>query len=396
MSSTKISYIEKEYNYSYEEKDIIINVDSLIRNDNKNRNAIALHLLKNNNTLPITISANNAILECLYNFSFNIDENKTYVKLLNGKAAALQLDCEEEIKIRDLKKWLYYNNTFLNEVEINELYRIVSNLRYTKSNLYKKLDNVEVPIVKDLKDLEYIVDTNIKADYYYLFATNKYREIEEFIAELVANNFPNAETIPSKPMSCFSSTKKGRGLLELRHDRDLKIIFLIAIDKEWNKTILPIGFVNIDNSGPSIYDGEPKWELNNTINLSQDSELNFEFIKYGFEIQAPIIISAVESLYVRTGEFYGNNANFIFEKIGDVERITIEYGRVSQSYKAPNEVGPFTINCWLPLNIGENYITIKANDKLGNESKHTHKINMVRVDNNQPQINIDNIIDINN
>lgn len=392
-----ISYIGKEYNYSYEDKKIVINVDSLIRNNNENRNSIALYLLQNDNTLPIIVSANDTTLECQYNFTYNIKGNKRYAKLLNGKAAPLQSDSDEEITISDLKKWLYYNNSYLDEVEIEKFHSIVSNLKQTKSHLYKKSPNVEVPIIKDFKELEYRIDTNIEADYYYLFATNKQSEIEDFIAELVANNFPYAETISSKPLSCFINTETSSGLLKLLPTGGLKTIFLIAIDKKWNKTIHPIGCVIIDDSGPLIYDGEPKWRLNNnSVNLSNDSNVNLEFIKYGFEIQNPIIYNKTESLYVRTGEFYGNNANFIFEKIGDVESITIEYGGVSKSYTVSNKVEPFTINCWLPLNIGENYVTIKAKDKLGNESKHTHKINMVRVDNNQPQINIDNIIDINN
>ena len=66
------------------------------------------------------------------------------------------------------------------------------------------------------------------------------------------------------------------------------------------------------------------------------------------------------------------------------------------TYDVKDKISPFTINCWLPLNIGENHVTIKATDKLGNQSRHTHTIKMVRVKDDTPDININNQIDIYN
>ena len=110
-------------------------------------------------------------------------------------------------------------------------------------------------------------------------------------------------------------------------------------------------------------------------------------------------------MYIATNMFRGNTANFQLGFSGDVQSISIKreihrsYMRYSLKPETKlitleNKKTPYHFTYELDLGIGDNYIPIKVVDKIGNVAEYSYKISMVQVENNNPQINVDNNIDI--
>ena len=411
-----ISYLNRNVTQEYEDTTIEIDIDSLIRGDNVNNNHIALHLVQNDMRLPFSITISDVSTEYEYTYSPKHVNNGPDATLVSGKAAPVHPMGKVDVKIEDLTKWLYFNDTYMDTEDIQRFYNVVYDLSQFESSVYQIEQGASLPVIKNFKGLKYRIKSNIKADYYYLFATSEEQEVEEFVSEVISQGFPQAESNINNSLSCFRKADSTSGILSGYRNSGLRVLLLIAINRDWSKTIMPVGLVNLDNSGPLIIEGsDPLTDIlegrkiynpheslidlqqkRNTQSISDKVGINSNLVfnKYGFEVIRQKTYS--ETLYVKTGHFYGNEANFIFEKRGHVEAITIEYGSTSRTYNVKDETSPFTINCWLPLNIGENHVTIKATDKLGNQSRHTHTINMVRVTDYNPDININNQIDIYN
>ena len=411
-----ISYLNRKFTQEYEDAMIKIDIDSLIRCDNVIRNHIALHLVQNGMRLPFDITISDISAEYEYTYNPKLMSNGLYATLVSGKAAPVHPLGKVDVKIEDLTRWLYFNDTYMDNDNIQKFYNVVYDLSQFESSVYRMEQGASPPVLKNFKGLKYRIRSNVKADYYYLFATNEEQEVEEFVSEVISQGFPQAESSLSNSISCFRKAESTSGILSGYRNSGLRILLLIAIDKDWSKTIIPVGLVDLDNSGPLIIEGsdpltdilegrktynpyDPVKDLRKKHNTQSIADRlgvnsNIVFSKYGFEVIRQNTCSEV--LYVKTGNFYGNEANFIFEKSGHVETITIEYGSTSRTYNVIDKISPFTINCWLPLNIGENHVTIKATDKLGNQSRHIHTINMVRVKDETPDININNQIDIYN
>ena len=411
-----ISYLNRNVTQRCEDATIEIDIDSLIRADNVNKNHIALHLVQNEMSLPFSITISDVSAEYEYTYSPKHVNNGPYAILVSGKAAPVHPVGKVDVKIEDLTKWLYFNDTYMDTEAVQRFYNVVYNLSQFESSVYQIEQSASLPVLKNFKGLKYHIKSNIKADYYYLFATNEEQEVEEFVSEVISQRFPQAESNINNSLSCFRKADSTSGILSGYRNSGLRVLLLIAINNDWSKIIIPVGLVDLDNSGPLIIEGsdpltdilegrkiyDPHESLKdlqkkrNTQSISDTLGINSNLVfnKYGFEVIRQNTYS--ETLYVKTGNFYGNEANFIFEKRGHVETITIEYGSTSRTYNVKDKISPFTINCWLPLNIGENHVTIKATDKLGNQSRHTHTINMVRVKDESPDININNQIDIYN
>ena len=411
-----ISYLNRNVTQEYEDTTIEIDIDSLIRGDNFNNNHIALHLVQNDMRLPFSITISDISTEYEYTYSPKHVNNGPYATLVSGKAAPVHPMGKVDVKIEDLTKWLYFNDTYMDTEDIQRFYNVVYDLSQFESSVYQMEQGASLPVIKNFKGLKYRIKSNIKADYYYLFATSEEQEVEEFVSEVISQGFPQAESNINNSLSCFRKADSTSGILSGYRNSGLRVLLLIAINRDWSKTIMPVGLVNLDNSGPLIIEGsDPLTDIlegrkiynpheslkdlqqkHNTQSISDKLGINSNLVfnKYGFEVIRQKTYS--ETLYVKTGHFYGNEANFILEKRGHVEAITIEYGSTSRIYNVKDKISPFTINCWLPLNIGENHVTIKATDKLGNQSRHTHTINMVRVTDDNPDININNQIDIYN
>ena len=108
-------------------------------------------------------------------------------------------------------------------------------------------------------------------------------------------------------------------------------------------------------------------------------------------------------VHISTGQFRGDNAQFTISFGGDVESMTIKreihrsYSWLSPGTKTiqlSGQTSPIHVTYALDLGIGDNYIPITVKDKRGNVTEYSYHIEMVQVEKTNPEINIDNNIDI--
>lgn len=386
----KCSYIPNQ------EKEIIINertvldFDKILRDDSENSIAIAYNIHLHQGKLPIKISINGED----YSFEYVFKKLTNNNHLFANTDSDLLLPLKRKIDIKksnvELKRWLYHNNIQLDEWTISDINNIVSNMSSKSINEFA-CEEENIPTYKDLKGLSIPIKTNSHYDYYYLFATDNDNEIDEFISEVVANDFVNGESNISKSLSCF----------RLKGKDGLLTVFFVGINRDWNKFVYPIGLTYIDNSGPLIIEGDMPFNSSTSINStsnyfrkSTDRIKKFSLGDDDYYIHFPNLNFSSDYLTVKTGDFYGNNANFIFGHKGDVKNVVITYNGVTKNVDIYDKPNPYSYNCRLPLNIGDNYVTINAYDSAGNKSTHNYLISMVKVEDNTQDIIIDNNITI--
>lgn len=275
------------------------------------------------------------------------------------------------------------------------------------NSILNQLDNSEyviytteddIPIIKSFAGIRYNLSTNIKADYYYLLATDSEEELNEFIKEVSLNDFEMGETNMRNSVSCFRANEKGGYLT----------IFFIGLNKDWSKHIVPIGMVAIDNIKPSVLSDNSSVEAFLSSNSKNAQFEDLILYSKGIRIAMPNKYPKISGqIYISTNSFRGNHANFefgLFEN-GDIESISIKrevhrdyMKRVmkpeTKTIKLSDKKSPYHFTYELDLGIGDNYIPITVTDKRGNKTNYTYKISMVQVEDNDPDINIDNNINI--
>ncbi len=353
--------------------------------------------------------AYNLISKGKVSFSLNVDNGldtvfvltpvtetgaKHSATLVSGKAAKLSSQANA-IDKSDVRRWLYNNGCKLNDDEILQMVSMMNAMNY-KENAYW-VEGSSIPVIKSFSGQKYSISTNLKADHYYLFATDNNKEVEEFVAEVISQEFPNAKS-STNSMDCFRPKDKGGYL----------VMFLIGIYKDWSKEIIPVGVVGVDAAAPFVYaDSNRPFIL---PSKEDDNKMEYAFSNP----QCKIIVkdkNSTESLGgtlgVSTGQFRGDDANFIFTFSGDIESVSIkrEIHRSYQRYfmspetktiKLSDKKSPFHYTYTLDLGIGDNYIPIKVTDKRGNVTEFTYNIKMVPVEKEGQDINIDNNISIYN
>ncbi len=402
----------------------MVNINDLLRNDNINRMKIA-YTLSCEDSIQAIITVNDSI-DTMLHYKHQKREYEDYCATVTSKHVAPF--SKEGTKVppkSDVKRWLYDTGNYLNEDKVDIMYNIYSDLCTYKSNVYTIQKDTHIPIMKSFAGIKYPIKTNIKSDYYYLFATDNVNEITEFIGNMVSNDFINAETNINRPLSCYRTRKKD-GILSL---------FLVSINRDWTSKVLPVGIVCIDNTAPVVISksaqdvyreyaketvrramastiaphsnirsrmlsDEVLKQISKEIGNQISNELrnqNVDFIEsseYDFAVKlnfSPIDRNCPHRgrLEVQTGNFRGNYANFIFNFSGDVSSVAIKYEDTVNKVNLEGKKSPYTYNCWLPLNIGDNYVTISAQDKFGNASESLHKIVLVQIKDETPNINID-------
>ena len=386
-------FVSKSFTSSIE-----LDMLELIKEDKEHVNEYAYTIATTGN-LPIRFTIGNQLDTTMIipiQVSSAFAEKET--KIISGPCLKLGLKRVSNSQEVNIKKWLFNRGTHADEATIHKMAQVVNFLTSSSYDEYIYEEGKEIPVLSSFKDAQYKITTDIQADFYYLFAATEYSEINDFIAEVVAQNFQYAEKNPSVSFSCFRPTDKG-GLLT---------IFLIAINNDWTRTVIPLGVVAIDNIKPSIISDNTSAEgwLNNALNnTKQTTKNNQNFIKELNTLvvlpeNAPIISGGVD---ISTGQFRGDNAQFTISFSGDVESMTIKreihrsYSWLKPGTKTINFLGqtsPLHFTYELDLGIGDNYIPITVKDKRGNVSTYSYHIKMVQVEKTNPEINIDNNIDI--
>lgn len=373
-----------------------IHINSLLKNNNDKVNSIAYKIFKDgcvnfkirvpSNAVDTTITVKYEVKDII-----NADVTLPKAKIISGEAAVLQTKEEDITTKTEIRRWLYQQQHNLNDDEIAELLSIKNYL--LRTDFYEYVTNGEIPVLTSLANIYYDIETDMEADYYYLFACKNDNEIENFVEDVVALDFEGASNITQK-MSCYRTKGEGGTLC----------VFLIGINKNWEKCISPIGVVTIDNISPTI-SSDNKTILFGDLQNTEKSDKEFSFNT----IKAKIVVHNIQpiegSVHISTGDFRGDRVPFTFEFCGDIKNVSIkretrsDYSYLKRETKTIELYGkesPLHISYELDLGIGDNKIPIKITDIRGNSSELYYSIKMVYTESSKPEINIENNIDIYN
>lgn len=378
---------------------IELNIMNLIKDDSQHINEYAYTIATTGN-LPIRFTVGGQLDTTIrVPFQVSAPASNSKTKIISGPCLKLSLKSVSNSQEIEIKKWLFNRGTHADDATIHKMAQVVNMLLSSAYDEYVPEEGKDIPVLTSFKGVQYKIQTDITADYYYLYAATEYSEINDFIAEVVAQNFKYAENTSSASFSCFRPSDKG-GLLT---------IFLVAINDDWSKTIVPMGIVAIDNIKPHISSDNLTTsgiDVSSLLSSRKPSTENSnKFIK---ELNASISFpdnrpATSGSVHIATGKFRGDNAQFTITFSGDVESMTIKreihrsYSWLSPGTKTIHFAGqtsPMHITYALDLGIGDNYIPITVKDKRGNVSTYSYHIEMVQVEKTNPEINIDNNIDI--
>ena len=316
--------------------------------------------------------------------------------ITSGKCLPLVKKGDNDDAVSELKKWLYNNELHLDNERIETMKSVLMVLKSSSTKEYEPKTNTDIPIIKSFNGINYKVSSNMVADYYYLFAGANQEEVEEFIAEVVSADFPHASKSLANTMNCFRPKNKG-GLLYM---------FLVGINKTWEKQVQPVGMVIIDNIAPTVTCDNTSissgYNISSLGNQNASAGNTVTFPKYNSSIYSDIDTDTYRGhVRVATGQFRGGNANFNISFSGDVESMTIKREiKSSWTWLKPGtktitfsgKTSPIHFTYELDLPIGDNFVPITVKDKRGNVTEYSYKISMVPVEDNNPDININNNI----
>lgn len=389
--TVKISALNRSYTRRCS-KELSVNLKELF-NTNDQKYRIALQLIKDNK-IPFQIAIGTDIDTTIF-IKPLLRSNKSdiYAKAISGTCAKLLERGTGNNYTIAIKKWLYENNKPLPDSLILRMSNIVRELSKTDYAEFETFE--EIPVVKNLSGINYRVSTNMKANYYYLFATNTQQELDDFIKDVSVNGFRNAETNTTRPMSCYRVKEKGGALG----------IFLIGINKNGDRKIVPIGLIAIDNIPP--LQQKVDWYLTLPNN---NKEVSYEILlhnntRINIPRNLPEIIGYAD---IQTTNFGGNGlscqVNFSLSFGGDIKTATIHrdgnlgawIGRGKKIIDVEKEESPYLFSYKLHLEDGDNYVPITILDKRGNKKEYKINIPARFTRDNGIDINIENKINIYN
>lgn len=362
----------------------------------KNPKEFALKLIDNKLVVPLQIVIGGTIDTTLF-YSYTIKGLKNNSSTIKGNCATLVSKANNPKNEVNLRRWLYKQNKYLPDSAFVQFVRIVNDLSEADKNVY--ITNDKIPVLKNFFKTNYYVNTKIKADKYVLFAASSQQELDDFIEDIIANNFDLTTESVSIPMRCYRKL-----------DSDgYKCIFLIAINKDWTTQIVPLGLVAIDNEAPmelfSVGNG-----ASNLFSFSVEKEIPsfLSFIDIDNTIVClpdncePIDGYCSVSIADCDGNEIACNVSFDIYFSGDISKVVIHrIGDLAEwnskknfTFNLENEKSPFQTNIKMHLCDGDNFIPITIYDKHGNyrKTKIKQTARFTRIPSND--INIDNNINV--
>lgn len=380
-----------------------IDLYEFIKFDSQNVD-LAYFLSKNNGDITIGVHSHDGLLDTTlkYHLSFKQLDND-YVKVGRGKCAKID-DYDGYRKYERLivdyfeKRQLSYNDSI---VDLVKCYLVELN-KHSKYGFKELYVSEEIPIVSSLKGMEYRISSNLKADYYYLFACKEADEIRDFVKEVKLLDFRGANGSLNNNIPCYMTRSSSGNLC----------IVLIGINNDFSYKTVPVGIICVDNVHPIVrcpdknYLGLSFLRSEEIDRMGKDERIykkcfyifkNKIVVKNGKDSLAKSATLLSQTLKTTlTGDdesisterkslkednqyhnwmiegavavsyfsFSNSNVPFKFECFGDVSKIVLNNNIVI------NWSGEKYIRKTIHLNLdyGDNFIPIKVIDKRGNES----------------------------
>ena len=331
--------------------------------ENKDKiNDIALCLANNSGKIFFKLRMNGCLdTTIIYNLRPNKVLSDKYVFVKNERIARLKhkYDVPEE----NILRWLYQNKYKVNDSIFNIVKNNIKILN--QMDFLEYITGDDVPVVSSLKNINYNIESDLVADYYYLFACTNDSQIKNFVEDMVSLKFEGCEKNLGNPIKSYRDSLTN----------GLACIMLIGIHKDWSYETLPIGLVYIDNIKPTV--GKNYQSEKNRINKLDFREHNIS-VEYVGSTPLPEITGNVE---ISWGDFEGNymfNIPFTFNYTGDISTVKVGNTEIEiNKYLSPHHE-----NVNLYLQTGDNYIPVEISDLRGNKTLYTINIRTKRIKNN--------------
>lgn len=345
---------------------------------------IALRALKNSNVLQIKVVVENEI-DTIYNYNILPYYDEDIAFSISGQCAPLVSKSSNPTQTIDIKKWLFRKKEHLDDEKIHLLCGLVNQL--SKTNMVEYVTNSTIPVVHSFSKTKYNVKSSIIADYYVLYACSSTKEIEEFVEDVVSNNFDLCSKKLGSGMDCYRKA----------NSNGYKCICLVAINNDWSYKIQPLGLIAIDNLAPVTTLSSYEEDIS-SIKFSDSMMVIFPSNKP--QINGFCDVSITNS----AGNGIECNVSFRIIFAGDVKSVTVKRTKElcdSWMHKVENKVidltgkkSPYTFTYMLHLTDGDNYIPIIVEDNHGNKREFEINERAEFVSTDAPNINIDNNINI--
>ena len=374
---------ENVMTFNGREKLISISLLDVVRKC-KDKCETALRALKNNNVLQIKVVIKNEI-DTIYNYNISpiYDEDNAFS--ISGQCAPLTSKFSNSTQTVDIKKWLFRKKEHLDNENIHVLCRLVNQL--SRTNTIEYVTNSIIPVIHSFSGLKYKVNSSITADYYVLYACSSTKEIDEFIEDIISNDFDLCVRTLNEEMDCYRQSESN----------GYKCICLIAINSDWSYKIQPLGLIVIDNLAPVT-------DIFSYVNSNAVSSLSFpNNVSVLFPSNIPQIDGFCNVKVVHwAGSGISCNCTFSIDFSGDIKSVVIHRRNKLAKYLTTekktielNKVSvPYIFTYELHLDDGDNFIPITIYDYHGNKTDYKINIRAEFVYRDSPDINIDNNIDI--
>ena len=320
----------------------IINNDTIVDclqylRDNNDKYKIALDATQNNG-IVIRVEIANATSET---FKIKLDrpfaKAKLYAKEITNFCnpfirKTLQFN-EEEIRKYLFRNNIHFDDNFVKNMGVN--YALLEKSDYTE---YITRDSI-VPIYGNPKELKFKIESNLKADYYYVLLTDQFfsdtnlapsivssLDLRSFIEEQVSCNFSDGVSSLDQFVQLYNKRYKGNFLM------------LIGLNKDWTFNYFPLGLLDICKYGPYIFNERTN---NETEGMKAFARMHMEFSQNKLD---PNVISGISSKSRRHRQIPEENT--IHQSNGIIKEIKLtqpqivfkELNLIIYSYEKPSSL----------------------------------------------------------
>lgn len=211
----------------------------LLKRQIMDKYSLAYYLVNNNMKVPVRVLITNVKDTTLFvNFQYSPMQNVN--ANITGICAPLKCSNQDDKLWDNVRRWAYQHRKQMRNDILLKFRDVLFELNRTK--YYEYVTNERVPIVNDLTNLKYKVQSDLKAKYYYLYATCSQNELDKFVEDMVVKNYPNSLQTGNGIFPCYANAGKS----------GYKCLTLIGINEDWSYSICPLGLIATDLRAPFI------------------------------------------------------------------------------------------------------------------------------------------------
>lgn len=363
---------------------------SIISQESQYTNEIALAAAKNNNSVSAKIKVAD-LPDTTIMLTFSPLENGVSSKIIGNCSPLVSKSDDPNFDV-NMKKWLFRKGEHLSESIVNNFLGIAKFLNKNSSSEF--VASTAIPVIKSFLGNTFSVTSNMIADHYVLFACSTQNEIDNFVEEVVSNDFELTSKSLSGKLNCFRPSNAS----------GYRCITLLGINNDWSYQQQPLGLIAIDNIPPSEIPSEDSNDMNQ-ICLKNDVIVHIPSNKPAIYGNASISIphwdgNALNCNVTFRLSFSGDVKSFIIKRTHELCYYSQYLGYDTETKPEKKIImtkgitSPYTFTYKLHFGSGDNLIPYEIEDYHGNKVEGKLNVRAEFVRNNSPII--ENNIDIYN